>query len=73
MLAIILVEPQEVYGLQKMGVRPTWRPPRSLGATKKMRARWTNPARSAQELTNSFELRGLRLTADFLHEAVALI
>ena len=38
-----------------------------------MRARWTNPARSAQELINSFELRGLHLTADLLREAVALI
>ena len=45
----------------------------ALSAIKKMRARWTNPARSAQELINAFELRGLPLTADLLREAVALI
>ena len=45
----------------------------ALSAIKKMRARWTNPARSAQELITAFELRGLPLTADLLREAVALI
>ena len=45
----------------------------ALSAIKKMRARWKNPARSAQELINAFELRGLPLTADLLREAVALI
>ena len=46
---------------------------RALSAIKEMRARWTNPARSAQELVNAFELRGLPLTADLLQEAIALI
>ena len=45
----------------------------ALSAIKKMRARWTNPARSAQELITAFELRGLPLTADLLREAAALI
>lgn len=45
----------------------------ALSAIKKMRARWTNPARSAQDLITAFELCGLPLTADFLREAVALI
>lgn len=35
----------------------------ALSAIKKMRARWTNPARSAQDLITAFELRGLPLTA----------
>jgi hypothetical protein len=42
-------------------------------AIKKMRSRWTKPERSAQELLNAFELRGLCLTADLLREAVALV
>jgi predicted nucleic acid-binding protein len=45
----------------------------ALSAIKKMRARWTNPARSAQDLVTAFELRGLPLTADLLREAIALI
>ena len=45
----------------------------ALSAIKKMRARWTNPARSAQELITAFELRGLPLTAVLLREAAALI
>ena len=45
----------------------------ALSAIKKMRARWTNPARSAQELITAVELRGLPLTADLLREAAALI
>ena len=45
----------------------------ALSAIKKMRSRWTNPARSAQELTNAFELRSLPLTAYLLREAIALI
>ena len=39
---------------------------------RKMRARWTYAARSAQELITAFDLRGLSLTADLLREAVAL-
>ena len=45
----------------------------ALSAIKKMRARWTNPARPAQELITAFELRGLPLTADLLREAITLI
>lgn len=45
----------------------------ALRAIKKMRARWTNPARPAQDLITAFELRGLPLTADFLREAITLI
>lgn len=45
----------------------------AIAAIKKMRARWTNPARSAQELIAAFEKRGLPMTADFLREAIALI
>jgi predicted nucleic acid-binding protein len=45
----------------------------ALSAIKKMRARWTNPARPAQELITAFEKRGLPMTADLLREAVTLI
>lgn len=45
----------------------------ALRAIKKMRARWTNPARPAQELILAFEKRGLPMTADLLREAVTLI
>ena len=45
----------------------------ALSAIKKMRARWTKPARSAQEMIDSFELRGMPLTADLLREAIDLI
>lgn len=45
----------------------------ALSAIKKMRARWTNPARPAQELIEAFERRGLPMTADLLREAVTLI
>jgi predicted nucleic acid-binding protein len=45
----------------------------ALRAIKKMRARWTNPARSAQDLITAFDLRGLPLTADLLREAITLI
>jgi predicted nucleic acid-binding protein len=45
----------------------------ALIAIKKMRARWTNPARSAQDLITAFEKRGLPLTADLLREAITLI
>ncbi len=45
----------------------------ALRAIKKMRARWTNPARPAQQLIMAFEKRGLPMTADFLREAVTLI
>lgn len=45
----------------------------ALSAIKKMRARWTNPVRPAQELITAFEKRGLPMTADLLREAVTLI
>jgi hypothetical protein len=45
----------------------------ALRAIKKMRARWTNPARPAQELITAFEKRGLPMTADLLREAATLI
>ena len=45
----------------------------ALRAIKKMRARWTNPARPVQELITAFEKRGLPMTADLLREAVTLI
>jgi predicted nucleic acid-binding protein len=45
----------------------------ALRAIKKMRARWTNPARPARELIAAFEKRGLPMTADLLREAVTLI
>lgn len=45
----------------------------ALSAIKKMRARWTNPARPAQELITAFEKRGLPMTADLLREAITLI
>ena len=45
----------------------------ALSAIKKMRARWTNPARPAQELIEAFERRGLPMTADLLREAITLI
>lgn len=45
----------------------------ALSAIKKMRARWTNPTRSAQELITAFEIRGLPMTADLLREAITLI
>ena len=36
----------------------------ALSAIKKMRMRWTQPARSVQDLITAFELLGLPLTAD---------
>ena len=45
----------------------------ALRAIKKMRARWTKPARPAQDLIAAFEKRGLPMTADLLREAVTLI
>ena len=45
----------------------------ALSAIKNMRARWTNPARSAQDLITAFEMRGLPMTADLLREAITLI
>ena len=45
----------------------------ALRAIKKMRARWTNPARPTQELVDAFEKRGLPMTADVLSEAITLI
>lgn len=45
----------------------------ALSAIRKMRARRTNPERTAAELTSAMELRGLPLTADMLREAEASI
>lgn len=45
----------------------------ALSAIKQMRARWTNPARPAEELITAFEKRGMPLTADLLREASSLI
>lgn len=45
----------------------------ALSAIKKMRARWTNPQRPAEELIAALEKRGLPLTTDLLLEAVDLI
>ncbi|UUZ72202.1 PIN domain-containing protein [Polaromonas sp. P1(28)-8] len=45
----------------------------ALSAIKKMRSRWTNPVRPAEELIAAFEKRGLPLTADLLREALTLI
>lgn len=45
----------------------------ALRAIKKMRARWTNPARLAPELITAYEKRGLPMTADLLREAATLI
>ena len=45
----------------------------ALSAIKKMRTRWTNPVRPAEELIAAFEKRGLPLTADLLREALTLI
>lgn len=45
----------------------------ALSAIKKMRARWSNPVISPEELIAAYEKRGLPLTADHLRRAVALI
>ena len=45
----------------------------ALTALKKMRARWTQPARSAEELIQVLHDRKLPLTADTLRDAVALL
>lgn len=45
----------------------------ALGAIKEMRASWTNPARSAEELVKALELRGLPQTAAYLAKASKLI
>lgn len=45
----------------------------ALTAIKKMRSRWKNPARSAEELIQALHERKLPLTADLLKEAVELI
>lgn len=45
----------------------------ALTAVKKMRARWTQPARSAEALIQALHDRKLPLTADTLRDAVALI
>jgi predicted nucleic acid-binding protein len=45
----------------------------ALSAIKRMRARWRNPAFTAQELVSTLEARGLPFSADALREAVELI
>ncbi|MDM0075353.1 PIN domain-containing protein [Variovorax sp. J2P1-59] len=45
----------------------------ALTAIKEMRATWTHPARSAEELVKALELRGLPQTAVYLAEASKLI
>lgn len=45
----------------------------AIEAIKKMRARWKNPPRSAIELIDALEKRGLPLTAAYLKQAEALI
>lgn len=45
----------------------------ALEAVKRMRARWRNPERTASELINALEHRGLPLTAEHLRQASSLI
>jgi predicted nucleic acid-binding protein len=45
----------------------------ALSAIKKMRARWSHPVVSSEELIVAYEKRGLPLTADHLRGAIALI
>ena len=45
----------------------------ALAALKKMRARWTRPPRSAEDLVQAFQARGLSSTADLLREALTFI
>ena len=45
----------------------------ALTAVKEMRARWKNPACSAEQLLELLELRGLPNTAEHLQNALALI
>lgn len=45
----------------------------ALTAVKEMRARWKNPACSAEQLLELLELRGLPHTAEHLQNALALI
>jgi hypothetical protein len=45
----------------------------ALTAIKKMRSRWTNPARSAEELLVALQDRGLPLAASTLREAIGLL
>ena len=45
----------------------------AIEAIKKMRARWKNPERSAAELMDALEKRGLPITAAHLKQAEALI
>lgn len=45
----------------------------AIEAIKKMRARWKSPERTATELIEALEKRGLPLTAAHLKEAIALI
>ncbi|MBS78679.1 MAG: PIN domain-containing protein [Variovorax sp.] len=46
---------------------------KALTAIKQMRARWSRPARSAEELLQALHGRGLTLSADLLKEAIDLI
>lgn len=45
----------------------------ALSALKNMRARWVNPAITAEEMIERFERAGLPVTADYLKQAVTLI
>jgi hypothetical protein len=45
----------------------------AVQAIKRMRARWKNPPRTATELIDTLEKRGLPLTAAFLKQVEALI
>lgn len=45
----------------------------ALSAIKRMRSRWKNPQRTAEELVSALESRGLPFSADALREAVELI
>ena len=46
---------------------------RALSSLKSMRARWSNPARSAEEVIATLDKRGLPISADLLREAATLI
>jgi predicted nucleic acid-binding protein len=46
---------------------------KALTALKQMRARWKQPERTARELVEALDKRGLPLTADLLSEAIDLI
>ncbi len=46
---------------------------KALTALKQMRSRWSQPTRTAKDLLEALDKRGLPLTADLLREAVDLI